>query len=83
MQRCLFSKELELSQRRGVVPWSVDLEVIYIEIIIEFLASQGEPVIKKKKKMWWQKMWGRQSLGAQEEHVELLKYVNVESVTMK
>lgn len=47
MQRCLFSKELELSQRRGVVPWSVDLEVIYIEIIIEFLASQGKSVIKK------------------------------------
>lgn len=50
MQRCLFTKQLELSQRRGVVPWSVDLEVIYIEIIIEFLASQGKPVIKKKKK---------------------------------
>lgn len=53
MQRCLFSKQLELSQRRGVVPWSVDLEVIYIEIIIEFLASQGKPVIKKKKKKMW------------------------------
>lgn len=50
MQRCLFSKQLELSQRRGLKPWSVDLEVIYIEIIIEFLASQGKPVIKKK--MW-------------------------------
>lgn len=64
-----------------MVPWSVDLEVIYIEIIIEFLASQGKPVIKENVVM--AKSWGRQSLGAQEEHVELLRYVKVESVTMK
>lgn len=81
MQRSLFNKQLELSQRRGLAPWSVDLEVICLEIIIEFLSWPRQACFKRNVLM--AKSRGRQSLRAQEEAVKLLKYIKVESVTMK